>query len=849
MQTNSWFKNLLPNLIAIVAFVIISALFSAPAVKGDRVAPHDTISWLYMSKEARSYYDSTGQNPGWSNSMFGGMPTSMIYDITPTTWYSHLGSFILFQNANELVNPIGFLLITMICCFALLKAMRINTLISAIGAIAYALTTYTSILIVAGHLTKVLNLAYLPGVLAGVIYMYRGKYLPGILTLTLFFCFYLSAGHFQIIYYSIILILAVCSYFLIIAIKENKLVNFFKSSAIILVIFLVSTLTIYTGLVGTSDYAKYSTRGGKSELTINKDNKLQQTDGGLSKEYAFSWSNGIGETFCAFIPNLYGGASGSNIGEDSHYGEALSQLGVPSQQVAGMTANAPTYFGDQPFLSGPMYFGAIVCFLAILALFTIKSSFKWVLLGAGIFFAMLSWGKNFSGLNYWLFDHMPLFNKFRSPNMVLSFSTLITIMLAFWGLYDFITSKQDKAVLFKKFKLASITTLGIVVALILYSQFMMSYKSAADGQLEQSFGEHAGTLLKALKEDRAAMAMKDGLRSLVFIAIAIAALWALVKERISAQVTVIVIGLASIIDLWSVAKRYLNEEVFKDAYTIEQEFFTPRPVEAQIMKDTDPNFKVLDLSINYTNDAKTSYFLKTLGGYHPAKLQSYQDLLETQIGKLNGSVLNMLNTKYIITPGEKGNATVIPNPAALGNAWFVSKVKYTKTADETILAMNAPAINDPKPDTAGIAFNPGIEAIVRDQYQKAIGGSDFQTDSSAKITLTGYALPHMVYESNNSHDGLAVFSEIYYPGNWTAYVDGKETEIFPVNYVLRAVKVPAGKHKIEFKYVNKHLQKNERVNLLGSILVTIILAGTVIFYVIRRKKQQDGPEHENELGL
>ncbi|RYD98587.1 MAG: hypothetical protein EOP54_07170 [Sphingobacteriales bacterium] len=849
MQTNNWFKNLLPNLIAIVAFVIISALFSAPAVKGDRIAPHDTISWLYMSKEARDYYEKTGQNPGWSNNMFSGMPASMIYQVSPTTWYSHLGSFLVFQSADNMVNPIGYLLLTMIGCFVLLKAMRINTLISSIGAIAYALTAYTSILLVAGHVNKVLNLAYLPGVIGGILYIYRGKYLSGILSFALFFCFYLAAGHIQIIYYSIALILAICTYFLVIAIKEQKVVTFFKSSAIILVIALVGTLTIYPALTGTSDYAKYSIRGGGSELTINKDNHLQETKGGLSKEYAFSWSNGIGETFCAFIPNLYGGASGTDIGEDSHFGEALSQLGVPAQQVAGMTSRAPTYFGDQPFLAGPMYFGAIVCFLAILAMFIIKSPFKWVLLGAAIFFAMLSWGRNFSGLNYWLFDHMPLFNKFRSPNMVLSFSTLITVMLAFWGLYDFITTKHDKAVLFKKFKQAAITTLGIVVALVLYSQFMMSYKSASDDQLAQSFGEHAGTLLKALKEDRAAMALKDGLRSMVFIAIAIAALWALVKERISAQVAVIAIGLASTIDLWSVANRYLNEEAFKDAYTIEQEFFTPRPAEAQIMKDPDPNFKVLDLSINYTNDAKTSYFVKTIGGYHAAKLQSYQDLLETQIGKLNGAVLNMLNTKYIITPGDKGNAAVIPNPAALGNAWFVSKVKYTKTADETVLAMNAPAINDPKQDTAGTAFNPKMEVIVRDQYQKSIGSSDFQADPAARIALTSYAPPHMIYESSNSHDGLAVFSEIYYPEHWTAYVDGKATEIFPVNYVLRAIKVPAGKHKIEFKYVNEKFKKDETMSLLGSVLVTIVLLGTVVFYIIRRKKQQENPEQENGLSL
>ncbi|HLU17460.1 MAG TPA: hypothetical protein VKZ76_05350 [Edaphocola sp.] len=837
MEAKNRFSKIIPNLIAIVAFLLIAAVFNAPALKGDRVAPHDTVSWLYMSKEARDYYDEHGKSPRWTNSMFSGMPTAAIHEPSNANWYGNIGSALLMQPKSGLVNPIGFLFVCMLGAFVLLKSLKTDTVVAGIGAVAYGLSTYFPILITAGHLTKVVDLAYLPAVIGSLIYIFDNKRLLGSVLFVIFLSFYISAGHWQIIYYSLFLFAALGIAFLVIAIRKGNLKDFFMNSAIAIVLAVVASMSNYTGIVGSSGYVAQSMRGGGSELTINKSHELLETKGGLSKDYAFSWSNGIGETFCAIIPNLYGGASSSDIGAGSNYGEALSSLGVPYNQVEQMTSSAPTYFGPQPFLSGPIYFGAIVCFLAILALFIIKDARKWALVAVALLMIIISWGKNFSAFNYWMFDNFPMFNKFRSPNMALSITGISVAALAFWGLQDYIKRvAEEREQLLKWLKSAVLTTLGLVVVLIIYSQVMMDHKGASDAQLEQSFGEHAGKLLNALKADRAAMALKDGIRSLIFIAIAFAGLWALTKERINSLIAMVVIGLACTIDLWGVGKRYLNENHYYDEFSIEQKFFTPSAAVAQVQKDPG-HFRVLDLSINTFNDAKTSYFVKTIGGYHPAKLQRYQDLIETHISnKWNAAVLNMLNTKYIISQGQGGAPTAFPNPDALGNAWFVQNIKFAQSADEIIQAMEAPSITAVPNDSVPQGFQPAVEAIVAHDYQSKVGNVSYNVEQ-AQITLQDYSAPYLKYESNNPAEGFAVFSEIYYPENWTAYIDGNPAEIIPVNYVLRGLKVPAGKHTIEFKYEDKKMDKAENVNLIGSIAVTLVIAaaGALSF---RRSKGQ-----------
>lgn len=847
MQTTNGIKKFLPNVIAMLAFLVISALFCAPALKGNRIAPHDSFSWRYMSKEARDYYDAHGKGSGWSNSMFGGGPTTTYFQPGSSGWYVGVLSKIQMQPDNGTLNPIMFLFLAMLSFFLLLKTLRISTLISAISSIAFALASYHFIIIAAGHITKMLDLLLLPGVLAGIIYIYRGKYAIGTIVFALFLQFFISAIHLQIIYYGAIVFATVGVGLLFHAIRKGQLMPFLKGSSLILLVTVASLVSYYSTLKGTSNYSKYSIRGGISELTINKQQKSEETKGGLSKDYAFDWSNSIGETFCVLVPNLYGGQSGENIGTDSKFGEALSELGVPDYQVEQMTSRAPSYWGPQPFVSGPIYFGAIVCFLFVLALFTIKHPLKWWLTALSALFIMLSWGKHFETFNYFLFDHLPFYNKFRSPSMALSITGILFPLLGFWGLHEFMSERYSTTERLSMLKKSLMITGGLVVLILLYSQTMMSFKGESDAEMTKAYGEHANTLLKALRSDRQSMALKDSFRSLVFILAAAAALWAFTTQKIKKEIALIVLGLACTIDLWGVGHRYVHEDTYVDEASVEQ-FYSPRPVDIEVLKDKDPNFRVLDLSINTFNDAKSSYFYKTIGGYHPAKLLIYQDLVETQISKLNSAVLNMLNAKYFIVPGQKqGTEQLIPNPKALGNAWFVSDIHYTKTADETILSMNAPAINDPKVDSVTNAFNPASTAVIRDQYRSAIGADHFTKDSASRIVLTKYDLPEMNYESDNKNDGFAVFSEIYYPENWKAYIDGKETPIYCVNYVLRGIKVPSGKHKISFKYEDVPFEKGEQISITGDIIITLIILIALVLWLRKRNQVKEENDQANEL--
>ncbi|WP_129020090.1 YfhO family protein [Edaphocola flava] len=848
MQKTNGIKRFLPDAIVIIAFLIISALYCAPALKGNRIAPHDTISWMYMSKEARDYYAVNGKGPGWSNSMFGGSPASMIYQPSSANWYNTIFGKVQLQPDDGSLNPIMLFFLAMVSFFLLMKALRLNSWLSGIASVAFAFTSYHFIIIAAGHVTKMIDLLLFPGVIAGIIYIYRGRYALGTLLFGIFMALFIGANHFQIIYYGVIVFAVLGLAFLFIAIRQKQLMSFVKGSLLILLLSGVSLLLNYASIIITSDYSKYSIRGNASELTINKKDNPEENKNksGLSKDYAFQWSNGIGETFCILVPNLYGGQSGENIGPNSKFGEALSELGVQDYQVEQMTSRAPTYWGPQPFLSGPIYFGAIVCFLFVLALFAIKSPLKWWITALSVLFMMLSWGKNFEAFNYFLFDHLPLYNKFRTPSMALSITGILFPLLGFWGLHEFMSDRYTKEQRIAMLKKALYITGGLTVLILLYSQTMMSFKGDGDAEMAKSYGEHANNLLKAIREDRQSLALKDSFRSLLFILIAAGAIWAYATEKLQKNIAVALLGLFCIIDLWGVGHRYEHEETYTDAATLEQNYYTPRPVDVEILKDKDPDFRVLDLSINTFNDAKSSYFYKTIGGYHAAKLQIYQDLIETQISKLNSSVLNMLNTKYIITQGQQpGQERLIPNPNALGNAWFVSEIHFTKTADETILSMNAPSIQDAKPDSLNSGFNALKTAVIRDQYRAAIGADKYTKDSTARIKLTKYDLPALTYESVNDHDGFAVFSEIYYPENWKAFVDGKETPIYCVNYVLRGIKVPAGKHEIKFIYEDKAFKKAENITTIGSIVLTVImLAALVMAFIKRNKPKEETPNDE-----
>ncbi|MFT4061731.1 MAG: hypothetical protein QM642_05155 [Edaphocola sp.] len=834
MQAQERYKQLLPHLLIIGIFIVISCGFAYPAFQGKTLDQHDAKTWIWGSKESRDYHAATGENALWANNMFGGMPQVQVDAYPVNNWYHTLINTLTFYKHGEPYNPAIFFLVAMVCFYILANALRANKWIGLIGAVAFAFSTYNPTIVTAGHATKMLDVAYIPAIMAGIILAYRGKYWQGAALAGLFTAFSLDAGHLQIIFYSIFLYAAMAIGALVNALRKKEIKVFFIGSAALLAAVVFACLCNASRLMQTQEYVPYSTRGGSSELTINKKEKSN----GLDRDYAFAWSNGVGEVLTILVPDLYGGSTKENIGEDSHFGEALSTLGASPTDIERMTARAPLYWGPQPMISGSIYFGAVICFLSVLALTTIKSKYKWWLFGASVFILLVSMGKNLPSLNYFLFDHFPGFSKFRSPNMAPAIASAVFPLLAIWALKDIFEDKITKEELFKKSKLSVIITGGLCAVLLVASFAIFDYKGDNDARMEQGYGQAGPTLVKALREDRQAAATHDALRSLLFVLLAGGALFAYSKDKINKTVSMAAFGALTMVDILPVAHRWLNQNDFMDSEEYFAENFSPRPADAQIMQDKDPYYRVFDLTTDPFNDSKPSYFHKALGGYQGAKMQNYQDLIEMQLGKMNSAVINMLNTKYFIFPTQNGQgAAAQPNPGALGNAWFVNQVQWVKTADEEMLALNAPTINNPMDSTAG-KFNPATTAVMRDKYKADFGSAAIGKDSGAYVRLAagGYSPRRLKFESSNSVEGLAVFSDIYYPIGWTATIDGKKATILNANYVLRALKLPAGKHTIEFQFGSAAFEKGKTLALIGSILLTLLIAAAVYFSYFRKKE-------------
>ncbi len=814
MQTID-FKKFLPHLYIILGFIVLAAIYSYPAFSGKVMAQGDVMGWKAMSKEGMDYHEKTGENVLWSNSMFGGNPTYTYY---------------VSENNNELVfvqelithtlpKPANFIFITLLGFYILMQVLGINRWLSVAGAVAYAFSTYNPVIIAAGHETKILCVGYFPMVLAGILLIYRSDWWKGIPLLAISFALIVSAGHYQMIYYLVIIVLFAAVSLFITAVKEKKLKEFFVSSLVALVICIIAIGPNMHSMLPTLEYNKETMRGGNSELTITQhdDNKKS---GGLDKEYAFRWSNGIGETFCLIVPYLYGGSSS----------EPIAEAPATQELIGDQAPSLPLYWGPQKLgISGPVYFGAVICFLFVLGMIVIKSAHKWWMLAVAILSIVMSWGDHFAAFNYFLFDNLPMLNKFRTPTMVLTIAQLIFPMVAIWGLQEILSGKYDKQELLKKLKIATGITAGLCLLLGVGGSMFFDFTGPNDGQMQKE-------IVTALRTDRAAMAMKSGLTSAILILVAAAIVWAFITDKIKSVTSIAICILAVIsIDLFPIASHYLNEENFVDEVDYDS-YFQPRPVDQQILQDKDPYYRVLDVTTDVYNDAKPAYFHKIIGGYSPAKMERYQDLIDVHMrGSFNSEVLNMLNTKYIIFNGPNNQPVASPNPGANGNAWFVEEIKWTKTADEEILSLNAGKIGD----TAVVpnAFNGKHTAVVRDNFKNELNGYTFGRDSAAKIVLTKYGLNDLAFSSTNNQNGFAVFSDIYYDHGWKAYVDGKETPIVKANYLLRAIKIPAGTHKIEFKFHPASYYTGNTISLISSVFILLISAVS-IFRIFNNKKKE-----------
>lgn len=810
------FKKIRIDILAVVAFAVVALLYCYPQLQGKKFMGSDNTHWMGMAREGMAYHDSTGKDVIWSNSMFGGMPTYTYYVGAANRNYVGYIQTVM----QGIGKPAYFFFIAMLCFYILMRVLGVNKWLGMIGAFAYAFASYNAIIISVGHDTKMLTIGLMPAAFAGFYLIYKGNWLPGAALFGIAMALITCNAHFQMMYYLAIIMVCFALAMLGVAIKQGNLKQYFISSLIALVVGVVGLGPGMTAILTTNEYTKETMRGGGSELSGHD----KKANGGLDKDYAFAWSCGIGETFCLMVPYLYGGAT---IDKADMAPKTLEAIG-------GQADKLPIYWGGQPSQAGPVFFGAVICFLFVLGLFVIRSPHKWWILIASVIGIVLAWGKNFDSVNYFLFDHVPMLNKFRTVEMALVIPQFLFPLLGIWAVQEIIDQRNDTARLWKGVKMSAGITAGLCLLVGVGGSMFFSFTGYRDAQFQPE-------MVKLLKEDRASLAMMSGLKSAVYIIIAAGLLWAFLKNKIQMTMLIGGLGLLFVIDLLPVSVNYLSSGNFNEDVSMEEYFQNEinERHEAQayrsILSDKDPYFRVLDFSQKDPfNDAVQAYYFKCVGGYNPAKMEVYQDLIEKQISKFNMQVLNMLNTKYIIVPDQDkqtGQHYVQANRQANGNAWFVDEVKWAGTADEEMNGLNAPGLGDTT--MTPNAFDSKKMAVMRNTFKDVLGNGAFGKDSSSYVKLDRYGLNDISYVSSNSKDGLAVFSDIYYDKGWKAYIDGKEAPIMKANYVLRAVKIPAGNHKIEFHFRPASFEKGVKIALVSNILLILLCLGA--FYPLFKK--------------
>ena len=786
-------NNLKSHALVITLFSLISFAYFSPLLEGKRIDGHDVKTWIGMSKEISDFREKTGDEALWTNSLFSGMPA---YQIS-VKYGSNLVKYVDKVISLGFPRPANLLFLYLLGFYLLLVSLNVDYRIAALGAFAYAFSSYFFIIIQAGHMTKAHAIAYLPMVVAAVLYTYRGKMLLGAVLTSLAVALQIYANHYQITYYLILILLFVGFSQFYKSFKNKDFPSFFKRTGVLLFAALLAAGTSYTRLKTTMDYGKETTRG-KSELTNDIDNKTK----GLDKDYATQWSYGISESMTLLIPNFHGGSSMTSVLslEDSQTLEFLRKF--RNKKLANaLQFKAGSYWGDQPIVSGPTYVGAIVFFFFILGLLIIKSEYRIWLLLATILSLMLAWGKNFMPLTEFFLEHFPGYNKFRAASMILVIAEFTIPLLAFLALNSFLNS-EDKQNSISKLKQAFYITGGITLFFALFPTMFLDFLSEKDLTPISSGVKTPDGFLDGLIADRSSLLSSDAWRSFIYILLSFGVLFAFIKEKLNKKYAILLVASLVVTDMWNVNKRYLNEEHFVRKNKVKNPY-KPTQADNFILKDKDPNFRVFNQSVSTFNDASTSYFHKSIGGYHGAKLKRYQELIEFHISKGNMNVLNMLNTKYFIT--QNGRAQL--NPGALGNAWFVNNIEVVNNADQEIAALTN--------------FNPSEKLIIDQRFSENL--IDLNDSFSGTINLDSYKPNYLKYTSNSSNDGLAVFSEIYYSDGWNAYIDGEKSEHFRANYVLRAMKIPAGNHIIEFKFEPSAYLNGEKISLASSISLLLLL--------------------------
>lgn len=824
----SFWQEAQPHVLAIGIFLIVSIFFCMPALQGLVVNQHDMLGWKAGAQQSYEYAYQHGQFPLWTNSMFGGMPGYQIAMPAP-----QILTLSIFKKicALWLPEPISYFFVACWCFYLLCMVLRLNPWIGIAGALAYSFSTYDPIIIAVGHVTKMEAIAYAPGLIAGLLLIFRKKYLTGAALLMFFMGLQTSTNHLQVIYYTGITAGIISVGYIINSIREKALVPAIKSAAVALAAVVIGFLTYAVYMLPTYDYAKETMRGGGSELTLNKD-KANTTRGGLDKDYAFGYSVGIPETLTLTVPNIYGGGSdGRQFSGDAAFVQKLSEMGVPEESALQM-ANAYGYWGPQGPTAGPVYLGAVICFLFILSLFFTDGWLKWSLLAATLVSILLAWGKNFSALNYFLFDHLPFYNKFRAPSMSLVIAQFTFPLLGAIALDNIVKAGYKTEEVWKKFKQGLYVTGGLALVLVLF-YFSQDFSGHNDAALRQNFSSQmlssmsrggqptasmqeqasqvASELMAALRSDRKHIYGIDLLRSLILIGLAALLIYAFIKDKLKTNVVVLGLLLLSSFDLLAVGRRYLNDNNFvtKDDF---ESFFIPTAADQKIMADSS-YFRVFDQSSGSpfmdASGARASYFHNSVGGYHAAKLALYQDLIDNQLSKGNMSVFNMLNTKYFIQQNPNtGQPDALLNTQAYGPCWLVSNLHFVKNADEEMLALDSINLRD--------------TAVIQQQFA-AVAGPQPQRDSTASIRFVANYNDSIRYQFSAAHPQFAVFSEIYYSRGWNAYIDGKKADYCKVDYLLRGLAIPAGDHEIEFRFEPASYKAGSIITQISSALTYLLL--------------------------
>lgn len=805
-------KRFFPHALAVLGFVLVSIIYFYPVLQGKKLLQSDIVQYTAMAKEQNDFRDAYHEEPYWTNSAFGGMPTYQLGANYPHNYIKSLDGLLRF-----LPRPADYMFLYFLGFYILLLVMKIKPLKAFFGAMAFGFSTYLIVILGVGHNAKAHAIAYMPMVIAGVLLVFRKRWVVGGLLTMVAAALELNANHYQMTYYLLIFLLILTAYYTLRAIQEKELKPLMYSFGVFVVAGLLAIGSNATGILATQEYAKESTRG-KTDLTFTPDGKKSESNTSMTYDYITEYSYGIAESFDLIVPRLFGGSNSENVGTDSEIYQFALANNVPEDQAKEIVKGLPTYWGDQPIVAAPAYIGIVVFFLAVLALFIDNRKIKYAFLAGAIVSLVLSWGKNFPVVTDFFINFVPMYDKFRAVSSIQVVLEICMPVLALMGLQSFFKAEEKEkwSGLWKSVAVSG----GILILLFLFKG-VFSFSGSGDAYLREAYGPQ---FVDALKADRKSLYTSDLFRSIVFIALVFGILWLSIKNTISNKIAVVLVGLFMVADLFLIGKNYLDASAFVSKQEVDEPF-VEAPFDTAILQDQS-HYRVFEVSGNAMSDPRASYFHKSIGGYHAAKPRRMQELFDYQIANNNLEVLNMLNVKYLIQTNEKGEKITIKSTAANGNAWFVKELKYVKGADAEMKALD-------KLDTKNVAvkdLNTNGELIIKSFPN--VKDLKFDTEG-AKIQLISYKPNVLKYVSENSHDGFAVFSEMYYKNGWNAYIDGKLTPHERVDYALRGLRIPAGKHTVEFKFEPQVVKTGSTIALISFILMLVLIGGGV--YLNRKK--------------